>query len=152
MTPEMNIEKARRVPTVQARQATSGTHQVEPPTQVQHAPSLLLILVAVVAALTAFFAGLKDLSAAMPPPPRQVQSERPPTEDELEAAQGMEAIMANMLIEQMRKSVPDSEFMPKSQGERIFESMLDYEYAQTLSRAGSLGFSELILAEMRRNR
>jgi Rod binding domain-containing protein len=63
-----------------------------------------------------------------------------------------EAMMASMLIEQMRKSVPDSEFMPKSSGERIFESLLDYEYAQTMSRAGTFGITDLVLAEMRRNR
>jgi Rod binding domain-containing protein len=105
----------------------------------------MLVIVALIAALTAFFAGLKDLSAKDYSPQKY-------TQDEIEAAQGMEAMMASILIEQMRKSVPDSEFMPKSSGERIFESLLDYEYAQTMSRAGTFGITDLVLAEMRRNR
>lgn len=142
MTPDVIVERrADKVPAFSVRPAnTASTARTEPPPRAESTAALMFIVVAMVVALTAFFAGLKELSAAEYSP------------EELEAAQGMEALMANMLIGQMRKSVQESDFMPKSSAEKIFESMLDYEYAQTMSRAGTFGLSELILAEMRRNR
>lgn len=149
MTPDVIIERAKAKAPVPAPAPYKAAIEFSQGRAIP-ASGLLLVVAAMVVAVTAFFAGLKELSAAAYAP--KAVDERPPTEEELEAAQGMEALMANMLIDQMRKSVPDSEFMPKSSGEKIFESLLDYEYAQTMSRAGTFGLSELILAEMRRNR
>src|SRR4051794_11220658 len=47
-------------------------------------------------------------------------AEAPPTPEELAAARGMESMMVDMLIQEMRKTVPENDVVPLSQGERIF--------------------------------
>ena len=93
------------------------------------------------------------LGAPMPrvqqyvPPP-----ERPPTAEELAAAQGVEAMLMDHLLQEMRKTVPENEFMPANQGEKIFRQMLDSEYSRILSESGGIGIAELVLAQMRGKR
>lgn len=78
--------------------------------------------------------------------------ERPPTAEELAAAQGVEAMLVDHLLQEMRKTVPENEFMPANQGEKIFRQMLDSEYARILSESGGIGIAELVLAQMRGKR
>ncbi|MBI2605438.1 MAG: rod-binding protein [Deltaproteobacteria bacterium] len=74
---------------------------------------------------------------------------RDATPQERAAAQGMEALMVDQMIQEMRKTVPDNDIVPVSHGERVYRSMLDSEYARILSESGTLGIAELIVAEMR---
>jgi len=77
---------------------------------------------------------------------------RDATPDEIAAAEGMEAIMTDLLLQEMRKSVQESQLVPTSQGERIFRQMLDNEYSRTMSSQGMLGIKDLVLAQIRRKR
>ena len=89
-------------------------------------------------------------------PPRAIglgkPREVPPTAEEMQAARGLEYLLVKNMVEQMRKTVPESEFMPKSHSERIFESMLDDEYVSRISESGQLGVAEQIVAQMRGRR
>ncbi|MBI3558482.1 MAG: rod-binding protein [Deltaproteobacteria bacterium] len=78
--------------------------------------------------------------------------DKPPTPEELSAARGMEQMMVDLMITEMRKSVPENEVVPLSQGERIFRQMLDQEHARMLTEGGTLGIADLVLAQMRGKR
>lgn len=78
--------------------------------------------------------------------------ETPPTADELAAAQGVEAMFVDMMVQEMRKSVPENELVPVSQGERIFRQMLDTEYSKMITESHSIGLAELVLAQIRGKR
>jgi hypothetical protein len=74
------------------------------------------------------------------------------TAEEWAAARGLEALFADMMIQEMRKSVPENDIVPLSQGERIFRQMLDSEYARMLTEAGTLGVADLVVAQMKGRR
>jgi Rod binding domain-containing protein len=61
-------------------------------------------------------------------------------------------MMVNFMIEEMRKSVPDNDIIPQSNGEKIYRNMLDQEYGRMLSEAGGLGITDLVLAEIKGKR
>jgi len=83
---------------------------------------------------------------------RPPQQETPPTPEELSAARGVESMLVDQMIQEMRKTVPESEYMPASQGEKIFRQMLDSEYARILSESGSTGIADLVLAQIKGKR
>lgn len=74
------------------------------------------------------------------------------TQEELEAAYGMESMLADLLIQEMRKTVHESELFPRSNAEKIYQQMLDQEYSRELGRAGTFGIAEQVLAELRRRK
>ncbi len=78
--------------------------------------------------------------------------EKPYTAEERAAARGMEQMMVDLMITEMRKSVPENEVVPLSQGERIFGQMLDQEHGRMLTEDGKLGIADLVLAQMRGKR
>ena len=51
----------------------------------------------------------------------------------------------------MRKTSLESEFIKKSEGEKIFRSMLDEQYAILSAKSGSLGLGEMIFQQLRSN-
>ena len=48
------------------------------------------------------------------------------------------------MLKTMRKTSLESEFIKKSEGEKIFRSMLDEQYAIISAKSGSLGLGEMI--------
>ncbi|MBF0352261.1 MAG: rod-binding protein [SAR324 cluster bacterium] len=64
-------------------------------------------------------------------------------------ASDFEALMVQQMMESMRESVGESELLPQSQGEKVFQSMLDGEYASMASQKGELGLSRIIYEQMR---
>ena len=58
-----------------------------------------------------------------------------------ESAKEFEAVFIHQMISAMRKTVSESGLMPKSNGQKIFEGMLDEEWAKKL--AGKSGPSSL---------
>lgn len=64
----------------------------------------------------------------------------------LKAAEGMESLYLNYLMSVMRKTVPESDMSLNSPATKIYQGMLDQEYAATASRTGGLGLSDLIIA------
>jgi flagellar protein FlgJ len=119
-------------------------------------PSPVLFSLVVFLVATAFNAGAntKAFPAGRKVAPRQLQqsAEKPPTPQELAAARGVEAMFVDLMIREMRKSVPENEFMPPSPGERIYREMLDNEYSRIITESGSIGLAELVLAQLRGKR
>lgn len=98
--------------------------------------------------LTLLFAMFSNLRAA------QANSAQPQNqmEEAQDAAKGMESMFVHQMIQELRKSVPENELIPKSQGERIFEAMLDQEYSQILTNTGNFGIRDQVLAEIQGKR
>lgn len=62
-----------------------------------------------------------------------------------DAANQLEAVFINMLMKSMRSTVNESEgLFKKSDSEKMFESMLDEEYANSMAEAGGIGISDMI--------
>jgi hypothetical protein len=104
---------------------------------------------------TLAFAGSPPVNYAgrkMPPPATAEQIRASSSPEELAAAQGMEQMLVENMIQEMRKSVPENEFVPVSQGERIFRQMLDSEYARHMTETGTIGIADLVLAQMKGKR
>jgi len=58
--------------------------------------------------------------------------------------QDMESIFMYQMIKVMRKSVPESEFVEKGPGEKIFKEMLDEKYAQKMASASTTGLADML--------
>ena len=71
------------------------------------------------------------------------------TAEEIAAAQGVEALLIDHMIQEMRKTVPENDIIPISHGEKVFRQMMDSEYANTLARSGMAGIADQVLAEMK---
>ena len=113
------------------------------------APSLISLIVIGLFALVLFtFIKIKSVEASTYAQSVEVAA----TEEEREAAKGLESLLINQMVEEMRKSVPENELVPKSQAERVFESMLDSEYARAMSASGNFGIADQVLAEMKGKR
>ena len=68
-----------------------------------------------------------------------------------DASTEFEAIFMNQLVSAMRKTVGESGLIQKSQGEKMFEGMLDEEWARGLAgRPGHSGLSEMIYRQLSR--
>lgn len=67
-----------------------------------------------------------------------------------EASQQFEAYFINTLLKQMRKTIEDSGLVEKSEARKMFEQMLDQEYAKEMSKSGSFGISDAIYEAMKK--
>ena len=63
-----------------------------------------------------------------------------------DVATGMEEQFANLLIQEMKKSVDKNE--EGSSAMKIYESYLDQEYARIMADQGSLGLSDVIVEQL----
>ena len=114
-----------------------------------------LILVSLIVAGCVFFINIKTLNAAIAPSNMQQVSQSKDiaaTEEELEAARGIEALFIGQMIDGMRKTVPENEYVEKSQAERIYQGLLDNEYSRVLSESGNFGIAQQVLAEIKGKR
>ena len=68
-----------------------------------------------------------------------------------EAANEFEAIFIQQMLKTMRKTSLESNFIKKSEGEKIFRSMLDDQYAILSAKSGRLGLGEMIFQQLRSN-
>lgn len=67
-----------------------------------------------------------------------------------EAAEQFEALFLYQLMEEMRKTVPESDLLGNRQAEKIFQSMLDQEITTNSSQAQSVGMARMIYEQMSR--
>jgi flagellar protein FlgJ len=65
-------------------------------------------------------------------------------------ARQFEAVFVNQMVGAMRKTVQPNGLMPQSQGEKIYQGMLDTEYADRLSQSNQFGLSDLIYEHLLR--
>lgn len=63
-------------------------------------------------------------------------------------SQEFESIFLNLMLSAMRKSVPKSELMDGGNGEEIFRSMLDQEYAKSMAQRDMTGLARAIEASL----
>ena len=68
-----------------------------------------------------------------------------------EAANEFEAIFIQQMLKSMRKTSLESDLLPKSEGEKIFRSMLDEQYAKLSANSGSLGLGQMIYQQLKSN-
>jgi flagellar protein FlgJ len=66
-----------------------------------------------------------------------------------EAARLYEAQFLRQMVKGLRATVPESDLVPKSQGERIFQGMLDEQYADQWAAEGGVGLADMIYRQMR---
>lgn len=67
------------------------------------------------------------------------------------ASREFEAVFIGQMIDAMRKTVGEGGLLKKSNGEQIFESMLDEEWAKKLaSKGGANSLSEIIYRQLSR--
>ena len=71
------------------------------------------------------------------PPPAAEQKMR-------EVAKSFESIFVNQMVGAMRKTVQKGGLIPESNAQRVYQSMLDTEYANKIADSNMLGLSELI--------
>ena len=68
-----------------------------------------------------------------------------------EAANEFESIFIQQMLKSMRKTSFESDLLPKSEGEKIFRSMLDEQYAKLSAKSGSLGLGQMIYQQLKSN-
>ncbi|MFN7684402.1 MAG: rod-binding protein [Oligoflexia bacterium] len=69
-----------------------------------------------------------------------------------QAAEGMEAMFLDYLMQTMRKTIPKSEMSLENGASEIYRGMLDSEAAQRAARAGGVGLAEQIVAYLQQDR
>lgn len=65
-------------------------------------------------------------------------------------SQQFEAIFVNQLVGEMRKTVNRSDLVPESQGEKVYQSMLDNEYSQKIADSDQLGLAKIVYEHLLR--
>ena len=68
-----------------------------------------------------------------------------------ETASEFEAIFIQQMLKSMRETSFESDLLPKSEGEKIFRSLLDEQYANISAKSGSLGLGEMIYQQLKSN-
>ncbi len=68
-----------------------------------------------------------------------------------EASNEFEAIFIQQMLKSMRKTSLESDLIKKSEGEKLFRSMLDEHYAILSAKSGSLGLGEMIYKQLKSN-
>lgn len=63
-------------------------------------------------------------------------------------AEEFEALFLQQLLQQMRKTVPESELFGDRKAEKLFESLLDEEMSVEMSKAGGIGLSRIIYEQL----
>lgn len=77
------------------------------------------------------------------------QTQSAETANAVKAARAFESYFLNIMVKEMRKTIQHSELFPRSQGEEMFEEMLDEQYCENIAEKGNLGLSQMILEHMR---
>ncbi|NMA02719.1 MAG: muramidase [Clostridia bacterium] len=65
-----------------------------------------------------------------------------------EACRQLESIFVHQMLSQMRNSIPSDGYLQPNHGEKIFQDMLDQEYAQKISQAGGIGIADMIYRQL----
>ena len=76
--------------------------------------------------------------------PEGLQPKEPQNPQVMKAAKQFESLFVNQLVTAMRKTVVKGGIIPESNAERIYESMLDQQYAERVADTQQLGLSKMI--------
>ncbi len=66
-----------------------------------------------------------------------------------EAAQQFEALFVYQMMEKMRSTVPTNDFWGDSSGVKIFQSMLDEEMSNNISKAEGIGLAKMLYDQLK---
>jgi len=69
----------------------------------------------------------------------------------MKACQDFESIFLNIMLQEMRNSVPKDDLTEKSFGRDIFESMLYEKYADEMAKTNSVGLAKIIYDQLSKN-
>lgn len=64
------------------------------------------------------------------------------------ACKDMEAVFLNMMLTQMRATVPKGNLIGESSGEKIMQSLLDTELTKNMSQAGGIGLADMLYRQL----
>ena len=67
------------------------------------------------------------------------------------ACQEFEGYFLQQVFKEMRKTVPDSGLLEKSQGREIYEDMLYEEYSKNISKGKGIGLSDMLYRQLSKN-
>lgn len=84
------------------------------------------------------------------PSPEKAQPAQSKHDPLMAVSKSFEAVFINQMISAMRKTVTKGGFIPESQAEKVYQSMLDYEHAQKMADSGEIGLSKLIYEHLLR--
>lgn len=64
-----------------------------------------------------------------------------------QAARSFEAFFVQMLLKEMRKTIPESGLLGKGMGKDVYDWMFDDAISKAVSRQGGLGLADLLIAK-----
>ena|SRR3989339_269652 len=67
----------------------------------------------------------------------------------LKTAKSFEGLFVSMIIKEMRKAIPKSDFLNGGQGEEIFQDMLDNAYAEKMAGSRGFGLADAMYRQMK---
>lgn len=91
-----------------------------------------------------------DPISAVTPPKGYDDLERFRAERSDRAYKSFEAMFVQMLLKEIRKTVPENEYFPKTPAMENYEEMLDGAVAQAIAESGQLGIAAQLKAEAQR--
>jgi len=62
--------------------------------------------------------------------------------------QEMEAVFLNLMLKQMRETVPKGNLLGNTQAEQTFTSMLDTELTKNMAKAGGMGLADMLYRQL----
>jgi len=65
-----------------------------------------------------------------------------------EACREMESVFLNILLQQMRRTVPKEGLLEQSSGEETMQSMLDSEVTKNMAKAGGMGLADMLYRQL----
>ena len=65
-----------------------------------------------------------------------------------ETCQEFESMFVNLMLKEMRKTIPESDFMPQSFATQTFEEMYDEEIAKSVSKGKGIGIADAMYRQM----
>lgn len=84
-----------------------------------------------------------------PVPARQAVKHDPQQDPKLKAAcQEMEAVFLNLLLRQMRASVPKTNLLGDSASKDTMQSLLDTEMTKNMADAGGIGIADMLYRQL----
>jgi flagellar protein FlgJ len=66
-----------------------------------------------------------------------------------QASRQFESLLLNLMIREMRATVPESSLLPTSMAQDLFTSMLDEKYADSMAQSGGVGLHRLIIEQLK---
>ena len=64
------------------------------------------------------------------------------------ACQGFEAIFINVILQEMRKSIPDDGLLPTSNATRTWQQLFDNQLAETLASRQEMGVAKMLYQQL----